>query len=361
MAEQFGEKTHDATPHRRQKAREEGNVAKSQDLSSALLLLGALLAAWWLSSSVALFFGEFARQQLSGASPVDIDSQWVAAQWQSIIWGLAKSLLPILGLMMVVAIAVNLAQVGFLFVPKKLGLDISRISPLKGFQRMFSLSSVMRLSLGVFKIIVVAAVAAWSLWDERDAILSLTALQVPQIAGFIATIVFFTCLKVAIALVLLAILDFAYQRWKYEQDLKMTDQEMREEMKSLQGDPQVISRRKAVQRQLALNRMSAEVPKADVVVTNPTHFAIAIRYDPETMAAPIVVAKGADSAAGRIRRIALEHGIPIIERKELARSLYNTVDISQPIPVEQYTAVAEVLRYVYELKGKSLPTPQNAA
>jgi len=162
-------------------------------------------------------------------------------------------------------------------------------------------------------------------------------------------------------LLVLAVFDYAFQRWKHEQNLKMTTQEVREEMKSLQGDPQVIARRRTVQRQLALNRMGSTVPESDVVVTNPTELAIALRYDPETMLAPIVQAKGAGVVAQKIRRIALEHNIPIVEKKELAQFLYKNVEASEAVPAEQYAAVAEILRYVYELQGKDLPNINPAA
>ena len=161
-----------------------------------------------------------------------------------------------------------------------------------------------------------------------------------------------TCLKIGVALLVLALLDYGFQWWKHEQDLRMTTQEMREELKTLQGDPQIAARRKAVQRQLALNRIGTAVPKASLVVTNPTELAIAIQYDIETMAAPVVVAKGAGSVALRIRRLALENNIPVVERKELARALFKHVDVGKPIPPEQYAAMAEVLRYVYQLQGK---------
>jgi len=170
-----------------------------------------------------------------------------------------------------------------------------------------------------------------------------------------------TALWVGIALFALALLDFAYQRWKHEQDLRMTRQEVVEEMKNMQGDPQVMARRRAVQRQMALNRMGDKVPQADVIVTNPTELAIAIQYNPEEMAAPIVVAKGAGVLAQRIRRLALEHNIPVVERKPLAQLLYKEVEPGHPVPDGSYAAVAEVLAYVYQLKGKKPPLPRAAA
>jgi flagellar biosynthetic protein FlhB len=278
-----------------------------------------------------------------------------------VLLGLGNRILPIFGLLLAAAVAVHLGQVGFLFLPQKLALDISRISPFKGFQRIFSLSGAMRLAFGVFKILVVACVASWSLWLQREQILGLSQLGRLEIASFILHTALWTCLKVGLALLILALFDYAYQRWKHEQDLRMTTQEVREELKTLQGDPQILARRRAVQRQLALNRIGTAVPTADVVVTNPTHLAIAIRYDVQSMEAPLVVAKGAGAVAERIRKLAIEHKIPVVERKELARTLYKQVEVGQPIPPEQYAAMAEVLRYVYQLKGRTPPGIGQAA
>ena len=178
--------------------------------------------------------------------------------------------------------------------------------------------------------------------------------------GEIGTLVWETtidmCIRTAVVLLVLAVLDYGFQWWKMEQDLKMTDEEMREEMKMMNGDPQIAARRRAVQRQLMMNRMQNDVPAADVVITNPTELAIAIKFDPHTMPAPVIVAKGAGHVAARIRKVALQAGVPIVERNPLAQALFKNVDIGQPIPVEQYAAVAEVLRYVYQLQGKKLPT-----
>jgi len=361
MAEQFGEKQHDATQHRRQQAREQGQVARSQDLTSALLLLAAIAALMYFGEGLAEFFVDLASRQLGGEAELAVDQAEFVSQWTRLIYGLGKVTLPILGTIFVIAVLVNLGQVGFLFVPSKLGFDMSRVSPLKGAQRLVSISNVVRLGFGLFKIAIVAAVAGWSLWGQRDEILGLTEMTTLSIARFLFEITFWTCLKIGGALLLLAILDYAFQRWKHEQDLKMTTQEMREEMKSLQGDPQIVARRRAIQRQLVLNRMHSAVPAADVVVTNPTELAIAIKYDHQTMQAPIVTAKGAGIVAQKIRRLALENNVPIVERKELARAIFKEVDIGKPIPSEQYAAMAEVLRYVYELQGKTLPGLGEAA
>ena len=355
MPEQFGEKQHEATQYRREQAREQGQVARSQDLGSAVMLLSALSILYYFGGGLVDYMLQLAHRQLGEYPGPAADQSLFVAQWQSIIGKLAALLLPIFGLMVLAALIINLMQVGFLFLPNKLAFDPNRINPLKGIQRIFSLSNGVRLILGVFKIAVVAAVAVWSVWGQKEAVLALGALAPLGIGKFLVEMILTTCGKVGLALLLLALLDYAYQLWKHEQDLRMTTQEMREEMKSLQGDPQIAARRRAVQRQLVLNRLGSSVPKSDVVVTNPTELAIAIQYDHESMDAPLVVAKGAGVIAQRIRRLALEHSIPIVERKELAQSLYKLVEIGKPIPREQYAAMAEVLRYDYQLKGKTLP------
>ena len=358
MAESDGDKSQEATQHRRQQARQDGHVVKSQDLASAALLVLGLMALMMFGSGVVEYLMNLTRQQLGGSAWVSADPQFVVAEWNGVMSSLARTVLPLLGLLVLGALAVDLGQIGFLFLPEKAMPDLTRLNPLNGLKRIFAMPNLMRLLFGIIKLILVATVAAVSVYQQRDTILGMTSMAVPQIALYLTQILLATALKIGVALLILAILDYGFQRWRFEQDIRMTTQEVREEMKNLEGNPLVISRRRAVQRQLALHRISSAVPKADVVVTNPTELAVAIQYDPETMAAPIVLAKGAGVIAQRIRQLALENGIPIVERKPLARALYREVDINQPVPRERYAAVAEVLAYVYQLKGKKVPSPR---
>ncbi|MBX3414596.1 MAG: flagellar biosynthesis protein FlhB [Pirellulales bacterium] len=355
MAEDSGDKTHDPTAHRRQQAREEGQVARSQDLGSAALLVVGVAGMLYLGASLSDYLAAYFREHLGGQPWMRADVSFAVNRFGGTMWGLAIYLLPLLGVILVAGIAVNVFQVGLLWLPGQLAPKLDRLDPLKGFQRIFSMAGLVRLVMGLFKMTVIASVAFYALYAERDTILAMVGLSVPQVALYTAEICLWTSLKIGAALLILALLDYFYQWWKQEQDLKMTTQEMREEMKNLMGDPQVIARRRAVQRQMVLNRLSKAVPKADVVITNPTELAIAIQYEPETMAAPVVVAKGAGHVAARIRKLALENGIPIVEKKPLAQALYKEVDINRPIPQQLYAAVAEVLAYVYQLKNKKLP------
>ena len=361
MTEQSGEKTQDATQHRRQQAREQGQVAYSQDLgSAALLIVGVLLLRFW-GEQIFTASGEFMRHQLGTVAPLAADEGTALVQGRTLILTIGKAVLPVVGLLALAGVATSVFQIGFLFVPERLVPDIKRLSILSGFKRIFSLTGAMKLSLGVFKVAIISIVAATVLYLEHEEVLFVSGLPVGQLATFIIDIALRTALWIGIALFALALLDLAYQRWKHEQDLRMSQQEVMDEMKNLQGDPQIIARRRAVQRQMALNRMGDKVPQADVIVTNPTELAIAIQYDPTEMAAPILLAKGAGVLAQRIRRLALEHNIPVVERKPLAQLLYKEVEPGQPIPDQSYAAVAEVLAYVYQLQGKKIPVPNQAA
>ena len=354
MPDQSGDKSQEPTPHRRQKAREEGSVARSQDLGSAVLLIagsGALMAT---GGGLVELLARYGRRQLGGEAWLSTDPASAVSEWNRMLRELAPSLLWIFGALVLAAIAVNLGQIGFLFLPSKVGMDLSRLDPLQALRRTFSAGNAVRLLFGVFKILVVAAVAALCIYREMPTILGLAGLSVPEIARYLCQILLWTSLKIGLALLVLAILDYGYQYWRHERDLRMTPQEVREEMRNLEGDPQIIARRRAVQRQLVLHRLSSAVPRADVVITNPTELAVAVQYEPKTMAAPVVVAKGAGVLAQRIRRIALEHGIPIIEKKPLAQALYREVEVNHPIPHDKYAAVAEVLAYVYHLQGKKI-------
>lgn len=354
-SEDFGDKTHEATPYRRQKAREEGQVVKSQDLSSAGLLVAGLLVLWWFSGSVSEFFGQLAREHLGGAAWLTLDAQTAAHHTARLGYGLGLALLPVLGLLALAGLLTNWGQFGFLYLPQKVALDWQRINPLSNGQRIFSLTSVVHLGFGLLKVLLIAIVAGWCLWEERGRLMNLPGESPGEIAAYLFHILLWTSLKIGGSLGALGLFDYGYQYWKHEQDLRMTTQELKEEMKNQQGDPQIAARRKQIQRQMVLHRLTTTVPKADVIVTNPTHLAIALQYDPEKMAAPIVTAKGADLLAKRIRELALKSNVPVVERKELARMLYANVEIGQPVPAEQYAAVAEVVRYVYQLKGKKLP------
>jgi flagellar biosynthetic protein FlhB len=354
-ADDFGDKTHEATPYRRQKAREEGQVVRSQDLASAALLIAGLLILWYFSRGLIDSLGRLAIEHLGGEAWLRLDSQTAVHHALALAARLAVGVLPVLGLLLLGAMATHLGQFGFLYLPQKVALDWQRINPLQNYGRIFSISNAVHIGFGLLKVLLIVVVAGVCLWGERGRLLNLSGQSTVDIGSYLLSVLFWTSLKIGASLALLALFDYGYQYWRHEQDLRMTTQELKEEIKTQQGDPQIAARRKQIQRQMVLRRLNAIVPKADVVVTNPTELAIALQYDAEKMPAPIVIAKGAGVLAQRIRRLALESNVPVLERKELARSLYATVEIGQQIPADQYAAVAEVIRYVYQLKRKPLP------
>lgn len=360
MADSDGDKQYEATEQRRRKARESGQVPRSQDLTSAVLLLAGLLGLLYLGEDSSQRMGRLFRHFLGTTPELQITREVVFTQWTSIVGEVTLLVFPLLALLAVVSMGINLGQTGWLWLPDKVAPDISHVDPLQNAQRIFSTQSLMRLLFGLFKIAIVSGIAAWSLWGERFRLLALTDLDAVQLTGYLASITLWTSIKVAVALVVLALFEYGYQYIKFENDLMMTHQEMREEVKEQMGDPQIINRRKKIQQELAKGRLKNTVPKSTVVVTNPTELAIAIQYEFETMAAPVVLAKGAGVLAQQIRRLALENSVPIVERKELARLLYASADVGKPIPIEQYAAVAEVMRFVYQLQGKPLPQPKAA-
>lgn len=360
MAETAGDKSFEPTAHRRQEAREKGQVVFSQDLGSAAMLLLGALVLMMFGGALIKFVANLMQHQLESGDNLNFSPESFTHQSIGIIIGLAGVLFPIFGLLMLGGVLTNIAQVGFLWLPDKIAPDVSRLSPLAGLQRIFSLAGTMRLGFGLFKVVVVCFVATTVLWHRWDDVVRASGLGIDELGSFLVDIAISTLLWVGVALVILAVFDYGLHWWKHEQDLRMTHQEIRDEMKNLQGDPHIVARRRQIQRQMVLNRISTAVPKADVIVTNPTELAIAIQYEPDEMAAPVVVAKGAGVVAQQIRRLGLENNIPIVERKPLAQLLYKEVDIGHPIPADSYAAVAEVLAYVYQLKGKKLPTPRIA-
>lgn len=355
MADSAGDKKHDATPYRRQKAREQGQIARSQDLGSALVLLCAVMILDWWGPTVLRTLADIMVSSMTTTNYWTTSSRSASGLINMSFLQCLYAVLPIMLSVCMVVLVNNWLQVGFLFLPEKLNLDWSRVNPLAGLQRLFALPNIARIGFGLLKIGLVIVVISLGIWGRWDIILGAHQLTAGEVAGLIWSTTLDMCLRTAGVLFILAIFDYGFQWWKFEQDLRMTDDEMRDEMKMMNGDPQMAARRRAFQRQLMMNRIQSTVPKADVVITNPTELAIAIQFDPKTMPAPIVLAKGAGEVAARIRKIALEHGVPVVERKPLAQALYKTVEIGQIVPVDQYKAVAEVLRYVYQLQGKKIP------
>ncbi len=353
MAESDFEKTEAPTPRRLQEAREEGNVTRSTDLTAASVLLAGMLLLYVLGQRLLESLVTTVRSMLSGSlaeNPTTIGE--LAAMPTFIARVLAESLGPFVGGIFVVAMLATIGQVGFLFTTKPLEPKLSRLSPLRGARNLVNMRAGIRLLMSVAKVFVIGAVAGVLIYIDVDRIMLLPHLELSPMFASASGLIFGLGLKLALLLMVLALIDYAFQRWQRERDLRMTPVEIKDELKRMEGDPLVKHRRARVARQLALQRIGQDVPKADVVVTNPTHYAVAFRYDSTAMKAPKVVAKGADCLAMRIRQVAIAYGVPMVERKDLAAALYNTVEIGQEVPAQFYSTVAEILAYVYRLSGR---------
>jgi flagellar biosynthetic protein FlhB len=287
---------------------------------------------------------------LEGLALVDGDPADLLGRFGGAFAAVVLGFLPFVGIVLAAALAANLVQVGFLFTAQPLSPDFDRINPVSGFARLFSARGLVRIVAGLFKLSAVAVVVLWTMWAERVRLVELSGLPFEQILAVAVDLMLTLSLRAAAVLLVLALFEYGFQRWQHERDLRMSKREVREELKRYEGDPRIRERRRALQQQLALQRMILGVPGATVVVTNPTHLAVALRYE-KSMEAPVVVAKGAEQLARRIRESALEHDVPVIERKDLARALYRSVDVGQTIPAGLYQAAAEILAFVYRLKG----------
>src|SRR5688572_17018824 len=272
---------------------------------------------------------------LEGLAGVNGDPAGLLTQFGGAFTAVALGFLPFVGIVLAAALAANLVQVGFLFTSRPLAPDFDRINPVSGLGRLFSLRGLMRLVAGLLKLSIVGLVVLWTLWAERVRLVELSGRGFEQIPGVAVDLMLVLSLRAALALLVLALFEYGFQRWQHERDLRMSKQEVREEPRRYEGDPRIRERRRAIQQQLALQRMLLGVPQATVIITNPTHLAVAVRYE-KSMEAPVVVAKGAEQLARRIREAALDHGIPIVERKELARALYRSAEVGQSIPSDLY-------------------------
>jgi flagellar biosynthetic protein FlhB len=346
------DKTEKPTPRRRRKAREEGSVARSMELNSAVLLLSGTIALLMFGAGITTGIGNLCRSIFKSAGEATLSTSALPIYFGQGTSLLIELFLPFFAIIMLAGIAVNLAQVGFLWTPKPLMPRLSRLSPAKGAKRFFSPRSLVELGKSILKLVVVGLVVYLAIRAEVFRILELSALSPSALLIEIGSIAGLVALKASIVILVIALLDFAYTRYEYEKSLKMSKQEVKEEARQSEGDPQIKGKIRGLQMRAALRRMMRKLPQADVVITNPIHIAVALKYDNKKQHAPVVLAKGARLLAERIKEVAREHDIPIVENPPLAQALYYTVDIGQEIPVELYKAVAEILAFVYRLKRK---------
>ena len=347
-----GEKTEKATPKKKQDARKKGQVAKSQDINTAIVLLACfflLFLQGGYMKDIVLEIYQTAFVQYVGMPLTEKSIQVIFIQ---MLEKSAQLLLPVMAAAMIGGVVSNYLQVGFLFTTETMQFKLSKINPIQGFKRIFSWRALVEFLKSILKISLVGVLVFLVVQSRMDEILILSQKSIGAALATLADIVIKVGLLASLLLLVLGILDYFYQKYDHEKNLRMSKQDIKDEYKNIEGDPLIKSKIKQRQREMAMQRMMAEVPNADVVITNPTHYAIAIKYDESKVDAPFVVAKGVDFVAQKIKFIAKENDVVTIENRPLARALYDQTEIGQVIPEDFFKAVAEILAFVYKTKGK---------
>ena len=345
------EKTEEATQSRRDDFRKRGQVAQTRELSSVFMLLGSAVMLWMM--------GRFFLQQMSeiitqSLGPFLVEAARHGDYVPAAIFMVKKGLLvatPLLGMLAILSFASSIVQVGILHNEEAFDFNLDKINPINGFQKLLSLKALVEGLKSILKIILVTAVVTVLVKEQVMKLPLLVTFTVNQMVAYAGELTIRLLAGVGIFMAVLAA-DYFFQRWDLEKQMRMSKQEIKEEHKSREGDPMIKARIRRIQREMANKRMMTDVPKADVIITNPTHIACAIQYDPKSMAAPRLIAKGAGHVAERIKELARQHNIPVMENKPLARTIFKTLKIGHTIPRELFTAVAQVLSYVYKLKRR---------
>ncbi|NLP38056.1 MAG: flagellar biosynthesis protein FlhB [Firmicutes bacterium] len=347
-----GDKTEDPTPRRLEEARKKGQVPKSSELNAAVNLLALTVLLLALSPTLWQNFLQVMRKYLEMNAEILTPGN-LAALAGGVVSDLLLLLGPVLLTAFVAAVAASYLQVGFLFTPSLLAPKLERINPLSGLQRIFSKRALVELLKSILKVVIVALVAWNFLRANFETLFVVLYQNAANTWEIVSSLGLNLAIRIAVAFAALAAADLMYQRYEYYKSLKMSKQEIKDELKEMEGDPQLKARIRETQRKIAMQRMLHDVPSATVVITNPTELAVALRYREKEDEAPVVVAKGAGVLARRIRELAREHHIPLVENKPVARTLFQQVELGETIPVELYQAVAEILAFVYRTKGRS--------
>jgi len=345
------EKTEQATPKKRSEARDKGQVAKSEDFNTAMILLSGVLLTLFLGGAIIAQMKDTMGMLCKNLFYEDFNADTFITLVMDISFKNLNVVLPLMGGFMVVGLIATTSQVGFGLSRKALIPDFKRLNPIAGMKNLVSRRSLVKTAMSLVKLSIMSGVAYVSIKKDLEPLLELISMRTEAIFSSASGLIFAIALKITIIMLILSFLDLLYQRWQHSKDLMMTKNEVKQESKQSEGDPLMKSRIKAVQREMSNKRMMQEVPEADVVVTNPTHYAVALKYDAATMESPKVVAKGVDLIALKIREIATNNNIPIVEDRVLARVLYSTIELGSEVPPKLYQAVAKVLSYVYQLRN----------
>jgi flagellar biosynthetic protein FlhB len=344
------EKTEKATPKKRSDLRKKGQVLQSRELPASLILLIMFLSLRIFGNNIYVGLNKIFNMLVFQNSDYDFQNPH---EIMRLITFAALELLKMTAPFFIIAVIIGVLGIGFLFTFEPIKPKFSNLNPINGLKKMFSVRSLFELAKSIVKVVLISWVAYSSIKSEFTNMLKLMDLGVSQIAGYFIDTALKIAIKICFYLLLIAGVDYFFQWRKYEKDIRMSKQEIKEEYKQVEGNPEIKSRIKRKQREISMRRMLSEVPKADVVITNPTHFAVAIKYEPQKMSAPYVVAKGADYMAQRIKEVAKENKIHIMENKPLAQALYKSVEVGEAVPQELYKAVAEVLAFVYSMEGRN--------
>ncbi len=344
------EKTEPASPRKLEKSREEGQVPRSPELSTFAVLITAGCGLWLMGGHLTSQLFTLMRDGMKVPRDVGFDSSLLLDRLFDQSFGALFAFSPFLILMFLVAVTAPMLISGWLFSWKSLEPKFNRLNPVSGVGRMFSLNSLIELAKALLKAALIGGAGVWTIWHHKEATLSLIAAPLAVGAGHMGNLIVMSFLAIAGTMVLIAAVDVPFKLWDHYRQLKMTKEEVRQENKETEGDPHMKARIRAQQREMARKRMMAEVPKADVIVTNPTHYSVALKYEDGKMRAPRVVAKGSHLLALKIREIGQQHHVPLLEAPPLARALYHHAELGDEIPQTLYNAVAEVLAYVYQLR-----------
>lgn len=355
MAEgEFGEKTEDPTEHRRQEERRKGNIAHSSELNIAGHLVVTAIVLLVLGRSFVESLGRMIANHVGTAATRGGDAGSIQSLFVDVGLWAAENVLPWLAALLGGAIVVNLAQVGFVATTEKLQPNLNAINPVTGLKRMFSIRSLVTLAISLGKLTLLFSAAAWFVWSQLPMFVSLSGQDALTTFVAIGESIVKLALLLAAILLVLGLADYAFQKWKHEQDIKMTKEELKREVKDMEGDPLIRRRRREAYQKLVEARDIGAVAASSFLLTNPTHVSVAFRYEPPNYPVPTVVAKGLDDVALRMREVAAEHGVPIIERPELAREAFRTLKVGQGIPTDLYEVFIEILKYVYTITGRTI-------
>ena len=351
------DKTEQPTPKRLGEARSKGQVPQSQELTSVVTLLVLVSMVAFFSPDLMRWMQTEIKEGMSCQVGFFSDNKAFLNYVYRKIIDLGLVISPILAVLFAGSAVAGIAVSGFNFAPKAVEFKFNQLNPVAGFGRLVNARSIVKLIFSIVKLLLVSLIVWFYLRNKLDVFAKLRWAWTGQMLVSIAEIILALVIRVGVALLVVGIIDTIYQKWKYKQELKMTKQEVKQERKDTEGSPEVKGRIRRIQFGLAAKRMLKEVPKADVVLVNPTHVAVALKYESKTMDAPVMVAKGADHLAEKIKEIARAYGVPIVRRPELARTLFSTVEPGNPIPEDLYIAVAEVLAMIYRLRRKKANQP----